>query len=173
MNGNSFVRLLSLFVAMAGLSGFAIAATYPATPCVSFAEITAESFHTSGLSAMAARGGSYRVSEVRWDPLLGQRWAVVTSCEHPEQPAFAVLTEETIAGKTPSQRKDDGISMVRAGDVVCLWKQEDNLRIEMTAISKESGGLGKAIRLRLLGVDSAEQQFIGIVRGVAEVEMWR
>ena len=173
MSGNSFVRLLSLLGAMAGLGGFAMAATYPATPCVSLAEITADSLHSSGLSALVARGGSYRVSEVRWDPLLGQRWAVVASCERPEQPAFAVLTEEAIVGKASSARKDDSAPVVRAGDVVRLWRQEDNLRIEMTAMSEESGGLGKAIRLRLMGADSAEQQFIGIVRGVADVEMRR
>jgi hypothetical protein len=173
MSGNSFVRLLSLLVAMAWLGGFARAAAYPTTPCVSLAEITAESLHTSGLPVLAARGGSYRVNEVRWDPLLRQRWAVVASCEHPEQPAFAVLTEEAIAGKVPSPKKDDSAPVVRAGDVVHLWRQEDNLRIEMTAMSEESGGLGKAIKLRLIGADSAEQQFIGIVRGVADVEMRR
>ena len=173
MRENSFVRLLSLLVALAGLGGFAVAAIYPAAPCVSLAEITAESLHTSGLSALSVRGGSYRVNEVRWDPLLGQRWAVVASCEHPDQPAFAVLTEDAIAGKASSERKGDSAPVVRAGDVVRLWREEDNLRIEMTAMSEESGGLGKAIRVRLMGGDSAEQQFIGIVRGVADVEMWR
>jgi hypothetical protein len=173
MSGNSFVRLLSLLVAMVGLDGFAMAATYPTTPCVNLEEMTAESSHTSGLSALAARGGSYRVSEVRWDPLLGQRWAVVASCEHPEKPAFAVLAEGAIARKASADKKDDSAPVVRAGDVVRLWRQEDNLRIEMTAMSEESGGLGKAIRLRLIGTASAEQQFIGIVRGVADVEMRR
>ena len=60
-----------------------------------------------------------------------------------------------------------------AGEVVRLWRQEDNLRIEVTAMSEENGGLGKAIRVRLMGGGSAEQQFIGIVRGVADVEMQR
>ena len=63
--------------------------------------------------------------------------------------------------------------VVRAGEVVRLWWQEDNLRIEMTAMSEENGGLGKVIRVRLVGSDSAERQFVGIVRGVADVEMRR
>jgi hypothetical protein len=158
---------------MAGVGGSARAATYPATHCVSLPEIAGDFLPSSGLSALVAKGGSYRVSEVRWDPVLEQRWAVVASCEHPEQPTFAVLTNETIAGKASSLRKEDGAPVVRAGEVVRLWRQEDNLRIEVTAMSEENGGLGKAIRVRLMGGGSAEQQFIGIVRGVADVEMQR
>ena len=174
MSGNSFFRMLALLGSMAGLGGFARAATYPMTPCVSLSEIAADSLQLSGMSALAAKGGSYHVSEVRWDPVLGQRWAVLASCEHPEQPTFAVLTNETITGKASSlQRKEDSAPMVRAGEVVRLWRQEENLRIEVTAMSEENGGLGKTIRVRLMGGDSAEQQFIGIVRGVADVEMQR
>ena len=175
MSGNSFLRVLAVLGSMAGFGGFARAATYPATPCVSLLEIAGDSLSSSSLSALAAKGGTYRVSEVRWDPVLGQRWAVVASCEHPEQPTFAVLTNEAIAGKASSSspRKEDSAPVVRAGEVVRLWRQEDNLRIEVTAMSEENGGLGKAIRVRLMGGDSAEQQFIGIVRGVADVEMQR
>lgn len=173
MSGNSFLRALALLGSMAGFGGWARAATYPATPCVSLQEIAGDSLSSSGLSALAAKGGSYRVSEIRWDSVLEQRWAVVASCEHPEQPTFAVLTNEAIARKASSPRKEDNAPVVRAGDVVRLWRQEDNLHIEMTAMSEENGGLGKAIRVRLMGGGSAEQQFVGIVRGVADVEMQR
>ncbi|HMH14639.1 MAG TPA: flagella basal body P-ring formation protein FlgA [Edaphobacter sp.] len=113
------------------------------------------------------------MSEVRWDPVLGQRWAMVASCDHPEQPAFAVQTAGAIAGRETARRKDESAPVVRAGDVVRLWRQEDNLRIEMTGMSEENGGLGKAIRVRLVGSDAVERQFIGIIRGVADVEMQR
>jgi len=98
---------------------------------------------------------------------------MLANCEHPEQPAFAVLTKEAMTEMSSARRKDDSAPVVRAGDVVRLWRQEDNLRIEMTAMSEESGGLGKAIRVRLVGGDSSERQFVGIVRGVADVEMQR
>jgi Chaperone for flagella basal body P-ring formation len=173
MSGNSFFRMLALLGSMAGLSGFARAATYPVIPCVRLSEVAADSLQLSGLPASAANRGSYHVSEVRWDPVLGQRWAVLASCEHPEQPTFAVLTNETIAGKASSPREENSAPVVRAGEVVRLWRQEENLRIEMTAMSEENGGLGKVIRVRLMGSNSEEQQFIGIVRGVADVEMQR
>jgi hypothetical protein len=171
MSRNSFLRLFWLLVLMAGSGGSAVAATYLTTPCISLQEIAADSLYSGSLSPLVARGGSYRVSEIRWDSVLGQRWAMVASCEHPEQPAFAVLTKDAIAEGRSSRREDDSAPVVHAGEVVRLWRQEDNLRIEVTAMSEESGGLGKAIRVRLLGTDSAERQFVGIVRGVADVEM--
>jgi hypothetical protein len=173
MRGNSLLRLLWMQGVMAGFGGSAVAATYSATPCVSLTEIAADSLHSGTLSPLMSRGGSYRVSEVRWDPVLGQRWAMVASCDHPEQPAFAVQTAGAIAGRETARRKDESAPVVRAGDVVRLWRQEDNLRIEMTAMSEENGGLGKAIRVRLVGSDAVERQFIGIIRGVADVEMQR
>ena len=174
MKEDRVLFLLAFVVGITGPGGFAVAATYPATPCVSLPEIaTAGALHSSALSPLAARGGSYRVSEVRWDAVLGQRWAIVASCEHPEQPAFAVLADAAIGGEPAYQRNDDSAPVVRAGDVVRLWMQEEKLRIEMTAMSEESGGLGKEIRLRAMGTNSVEQQFVGIVRGVGDVEMRR
>ena len=65
--------------------------------------------------------------------------------------------------------------IVRAGDVVRLWKQESSLRIELAGVSEESGGLGKTIRVRLLRRNTDEQsvpeQFSGIIRGPLDVEM--
>jgi hypothetical protein len=171
MSANSFLRLLSRLVVFAGLGGNAMAASYYSSPCVDLSEIVGGSSNSSGLSALAAKGGSYRVSEVRWDPVLGQRWAMVASCEHPEHPNFAVLTRGGSAEKVSARGKEDSAPVVRAGDVVRLWRQEDSLRIEMTGVSEENGGLGKTIRIRLLGSDSAERQFVGIVRGVGDVEM--
>ena len=173
MSGNYFLQMLWLLVLMVGSCGYVKAATYLATPCVSLEEIAVDSLHSSGLSALTAKGGSYRVSEVRWDSVLAQRWAMVISCEHPEQPAFAILTRGSITEKTPFKEMTDSAALVHAGEVVRLWRQEENLRIEVTAMSEESGGLGKKIRVRLIGSDSSEMQFVGIVRGIADVEMQR
>jgi hypothetical protein len=67
------------------------------------------------------------------------------------------------------------IPVVRAGDIVRLWKQEDLLRIEVAGIAEESGGLGKTIRVRLLHRSADDQgnqeRFSGIVRGPSDVEM--
>jgi hypothetical protein len=173
MSGNSFVRLLWLLGVLVGLGGVAMASTYLNTPCVSLLEIAAETLHSGSLTALIAKSGSYRVSEVLWDPVLGQRWAMVASCEHPEKPAFAVPTKEGIPEKTATRREDGGAPLIRAGEVVRLWRQEENLRIEMTAVSEESGRIGKVIRVRLVGTNAEEQQFVGVVRGAGDVEMQR
>lgn len=173
MSRNYFRRLLVIPGQIVVFGGFATAATYSARPCVSLEEIAAFSLHTSGLYGLEARGGSYRVNEVMQDSVLGQRWAMVSSCDHPEEPAFAVLTEEVTADKASVAGDERAAVVVHAGDVVRLWRQEDNLRIEMAAMSEENGGTGKTIRVRLIGINSAEHQFIGIVRGVGDVEMRR
>ena len=170
MRGNWFLRLLWLLGAMAGLGGNAIAAT----PCVSWPEIAATDYLDSkGLLGPAVKDGSYRVREVMWDQVLGKRWALIASCEHPEQPAFAVPAGAMVGAEPALGSKDDSSVVVRAGDTVRLWRQEEDLRIEMAAISEENGGLGKTIRVRLIGAWSAERQFVGVVRGVANVEMSR
>jgi flagella basal body P-ring formation protein FlgA len=67
------------------------------------------------------------------------------------------------------------IPVVHAGDIVRLWRQEELLRIEVVGVSQESGGLGKAIRVRLLRQNTDNQaiqeQLSGIVRGPSDVEM--
>jgi hypothetical protein len=173
MSGNSFVGLLSLLSVLAGPGVSARAATYLNTPCVGLSEIAAEVLRSGIVTPLGAKGGSYRVSEVLWDPVLGQRWAMVASCEHPEQPAFAVPTKDEFTQRSNARKEDKKAPLIRAGEVVRLWRQEENLRIEMTAISEESGGIGKTIRVRLVGTNAEEQQFVGIVRGAGDVEMRR
>jgi hypothetical protein len=67
------------------------------------------------------------------------------------------------------------VAVVHAGDVVRLWRREDLLRIEVTGVAEESGGVGKKIRVRLLRRNtdgpSKEEQFTGIIRGPSDVEM--
>jgi hypothetical protein len=169
MSGKYLLPLFLLVGQMAFLDGSATASVYP-KPCVSLADIADESLHTNSSFSLEAKGASYRVNEILDDPVLGQRWAILVSCERPESPSFAILTNKAIENK-PYAKESKGAPAVHAGDIVRLWKQEANLRIEMAARSEEIGELGKAIRVRLIGGDSAE--LVGIVRGVGDVEINR
>lgn len=119
----------------------------------------------------------YRVTGVRWDPVMQQSWATIVSCEHPEWPGFSLRTrdaDDTLRkGSVPVH--EDRSPLVRAGDVVELWRQEDLLRIEVSAVAEQNGGMGETIRVRLLrrpgSYQSAEEQFNGVVRGRGDVEM--
>jgi len=146
----------------------------------------------SSASSSLSGGTGYRVTGVRWDPVLNQRWATIARCDHPEWPEFSLRASGEGAASRPSVtriRKEaasavaaasairlaPAVPVVRAGDVVHLWRQEALLRIEVTGVAEESGSLGNSIRVRLLrrttDDQSIEKQFTGIVRGRADVEM--
>jgi Chaperone for flagella basal body P-ring formation len=126
-------------------------------------------------------GDGYRVTSVRWDPLLRQGWAMVARCGHPEWPEFALPTHVS----SWALKREEGTTLiglvdvplvVRAGDTVRLWRRENELLIEVAAVAEESGSLGKSIRVRLVraGMEGqAERQMVGVVRGPADVEMQR
>ncbi len=134
----------------------------------------------SSLSAVSGNVG-YRLTEIRSDPILGDRWAMVGSCDHPDWPARLVELRGAVTAVTSLQRTNVSFDhayaapVVRAGDIVRLWRQEDLLRIEVSAVSEQSGGLGKTIRLRLLRRETEESEtqleISGIVRGPSDVEM--
>jgi hypothetical protein len=123
----------------------------------------------------------YRVSRIESDPVLRTRWAMIVSCDHPEWPAFALSTNATKSIPTHQESGHSlatsvkAVPVVRAGEVVRLWRQENFLRIEVAGVSEESGGLGKTIRVRLLRRSTDDQsvleQFSGVVRGPSDVEM--
>jgi flagella basal body P-ring formation protein FlgA len=106
---------------------------------------------------------------------------MIVSCGHPEWPAFAFPANGAISIKT-LQEGDRSLTesvktapVVRAGDIVRLWRQESLLRIEVAGVSEESGGLGNTIRVRLLRRNPDDQsipeQFSGVVRGPSNVEI--
>lgn len=138
---------------------------------------------TDSLFPAEMKTDGYKVMKIQSDLLLGQRWAIISSCSHPEWPEFALpLTGRSPINplqKTATSSREDArpLSVVHAGDLVQLWKQESLLRIEMPGISEESGGLGKTVRVRLLHSQadnqSAPEQFLGIVRGPFNVEIQR
>lgn len=125
--------------------------------------------------------GGYRVMRIQSDPVLGQRWVMIVSCNHPEWPALALPANGTISIKT-SQETDRSLidsarlaPMVRAGDIVRLWRQEDFLRLEIAGVSEQNGRLGNTIRVRLLRSNTDDQstpeQLSGVVRGPSNVEI--
>lgn len=181
-------RSFLCWFALAGLSGVvspAVARAHCAkTPDAAIQSSRMESISSSSSSVSEDKG--YRVTGVRWDPVLNQKWAMIARCDHPEWPELSLRAEEKGAASRPSTARirqeavaagaaDPAVAVVRAGDVVHLWRQEALLRIEVTGVAEESGSVGKSIRVRLLrrttDDQSIEEQFSGIVRGRADVEM--
>jgi Chaperone for flagella basal body P-ring formation len=122
----------------------------------------------------------FQVTKIESDQVLGHRWATLITCGHPDWPAFAVpvsSSESLIVSRGAQQPVIQDVraaSVVRAGQSVLLWRQEDSLRIEIVGIAEENGGLGKRIRVRLVhtsGDPSTLQQLAGIVRGPSNVEI--
>lgn len=157
-----------------GLANVALAACAP-TP--------AEAVDSIGKSVETfVPGAGFRVASMRWDPLLRRRWALVASCGHPEWPAVEVPLSslDTPAAREVQVRVEGFLPLlpvVRAGDVVQLWSQEEGVRIEVGAVAEESGALGKSVRVRLIRRSTlgqqVEEQFLGVVRGPHDVEMQR
>src|SRR5665213_2222820 len=130
----------------------------------------------TGPSAMPEDKG-YRVASVRWDPIMQQSWATIVSCDHPEWPGVSLRTAESSDAQRGlnTQARVDRSPVIRAGDVVELWRQEDLLRIEVSGVAEQNGSIGETIRVRLLrragSNQSVEAQFSAVVRGRADVEM--
>jgi hypothetical protein len=130
----------------------------------------------------STEGVGYRVTSVESDPISDQRWAMISSCDHPERPAFSLLIEGSDSAAHSLLRESQIVAdsaqvtpVVHVGDTVRLWKQEAVLRIELAAVAEENGSLGKLIRVRLLRRNtdgqSTQIEFAGIVRGRLDVEM--
>jgi hypothetical protein len=158
-----------------GLANVALAA------CARTPAAAAALMGKSAEASVAGDGGGFRVTSMRWDPLLRRRWALVASCGHPEWPAVEVpvssLDTSVGLGREQLQSLLPQLPVVRAGDVVQLWSREEGLRIEVGAVAEESGALGKTVRVRLMRRSTlgqqAEGQFLGVVRGPHDVEMQR
>ena len=130
-----------------------------------------------------AEGRGYRVREVRWDPILQQRWAVLQSIVHPEFPLLAELTD---SGADLPATGGGVVSVapvfkftelaVRSGDRVVLWSSEQNVRMQMGAISEGNAAVGGRVQLRVTGAGVSGDtgwRVSGIVRGPGSVKMER
>jgi hypothetical protein len=111
---------------------------------------------------------------------MRESWATVVSCAHPERPGISLRVDEahpaSRAVAALAQRDRASITpVVRAGEIVQIWRQEPLLRIEVAGIAEQSGVVGERIHVRLLhrndGTSTNEAELTGVVRGRAEVEM--
>lgn len=163
---------LGALLCLQGISGNAFAGTCAETPAAA-----ARLAGTKAASSAMSDGKGYRVASVHWDPIMRQSWATVVSCEHPEWPGVSLRTNEAkqVQRELSPQVYEEHVPLVRAGDFVELWRQENLLRIEVSGVAEQSGSMGETIRVRLLrrpgSNQSAEEQFNGVVRGRADVEM--
>jgi hypothetical protein len=141
------------------------------------ADAMAANLKTSAYSM--SEDGGYRVTKIQSDPVLNQSWVMIIPCDHPGWPAVALPLRNSIL---PAQlRAQEGATkalapaVVRAGDIVRLWRQESSLRIEVAGTSEGNGGLGDLVKVRLLRRNTDDQsimeRFSGIVRGPFDVEM--
>jgi Chaperone for flagella basal body P-ring formation len=172
----SRIRYLGL-ISSVTLQGILVATSARAT-CYGTPYTAIDEAVASSLSPPAVNSGGYKVTKIQSDPVLGQRWVTIVSCGHPEWPAFVLRANGTSSSKASQESRPLTVStapVVRAGDIVRLWRQESLLRIEAAGVSEESGDLGKTIRVRLLRRNTDDQsipeQFSGIVRGPLNVEI--
>jgi hypothetical protein len=162
------------------LQGVSMSGSVQAT-CYSTPRSAVDALAVNSSISVDPKNVGYRVSRIESDPVLRTSWAMIVSCDHPEWPAFALSTNATKSMLTPQESEHSlaasvkAMPIVRAGEVVRLWRQENFLRIEVAGVSEESGGLGKTIRVRLLRIGTDDQsipeQFSGVVRGPSDVEM--
>ncbi len=149
--------------------------------CYSTPQIAADAVIPGHLSTQGLNNNGYRVAKVQLDRVLGKRWVMIASCDHPEWPAFALVANNADLPVTPQEatnllaEKTQQGPAVRAGEIVRVWRQGALLRIEATGVSEENGGLGKAIRVRLFSRNTDDDQSVselsGIVRGPSDVEI--
>jgi hypothetical protein len=149
-------------------------ASSPGLSCAPDSAEVIESGSTHKVPALQQEG--YRTISVRWDPLLRQRWATIVSCDHPERPSIALLLHSTPQDKA-TEVSPISLPTIHSGDVVRLWRQENDLRIEVSGVAQESGARGSRVRVKLLrsGLDGQQQEqtLFGIVRGQRDVEIQR
>jgi hypothetical protein len=137
-----------------------------------------------GAGDPAAANSGFRMTQRRWDPLIGRNWVTIESCQHPERPAMtlpssipAPLAERTAAAQPAA------LPVVRAGETVRILYRQGNVRIEMGGVAQTSGNPGDTIRVRLTHTfsDSGSQfaeaqgfpdrQRTAIVRGPHSLEL--
>ncbi|NYF89771.1 hypothetical protein RBB79_09440 [Tunturiibacter empetritectus] len=159
------------------LHGISVANTVPAicyeTPSVAIAA------GTTSFSFPILESGGYRIARTQSDLILGQTWAMVIHCDHPDWPALAFPLQNLILSAQfrghENAKNTLGSVVIHAGDVVRVCRQDLFSRLEVTGISEENGRLGEVIKVRLLRENTDDQsvseQYSGIVRGPSNVEM--
>ncbi len=148
--------------------------------CYSTPRLAINAITTPSPASETPTNTGYRVAKILADPILRVRWAIISNCARPEWPQVVLSVPAGIS--IQSQNAEPSITkielpVVRAGEIVRLWKDEGIVRIEVTGVSEESGGIGKKIQVRLLRKsnedEAASTVFPGIIRGPSNVEMQR
>ncbi len=165
------LRLVAIIV----LFGMSAASTSRAV-CYSTPRSAADAPLTTSLFSQRTKNDGYQVKRIESDPVLRQKWAMVIRCGHPDWPVLAIPANG--ASSIAATSATEGVRtppMVRVGDMVRLWRQESLLRIEVSGVAEESGGLGSTIRVRLATRDTSEQSVqersSGVIRGPWSVEI--
>ena len=181
---------------MSGVAGLVFVATGPmvlaqAGPGVCFR--SPEDVVRGGPLAQA-RDTGYRLQSTRWDALLQRGWATVVSCDHPERPGITVAmvdpAREALATALPASIAAPGtavvarpvsvvrgptVPVVRAGDVVHVFRNEEMAQIEFSGVAQANGNPGDVIRVRIKHAVSDEpiqdQYIAAVVRGPRLLEM--
>jgi hypothetical protein len=126
--------------------------------------------------------GGYRVLARRWDTVLRMGWELRQDCAHPEWPARSVAIGAVASGGVDTACVPVRVSiappiLVRAGDAVRLWLQDEAVRIEMSGVAEQSAHNGERVLVRVSKQDAEEgltvQHIAGTVRGAGDVEMER
>jgi hypothetical protein len=171
--------ILYLYSFLTAIASFALLmhpATVHAAACYSTPTQAASTSAPPRVEAAPSSRG-YRLEGMRWDPLLEQRWAIVSSCSRPDLPLQMVPVRRGSLVSNASANIFPAV--IHAGDVVLVRSQEQFIRIEFTGVADESGPMGSRVRVHLLRsstqqmTDTANGTLIAVVRGPHEVEVSR
>src|SRR5277367_2059149 len=95
--------------------------------CYSTPRTAIDAMATNPSSSPALEGNGYRVISVQLDSALGERWATIVNCGHPEWPALALPTNGAIQPQEAAHSLIEVVRaapVIRAGELVRLWRQE-------------------------------------------------
>jgi hypothetical protein len=132
----------------------------------------------------ACGADGYRVIVRRWDAVLGSSYELRQDCAHPERPARSFAVSSASGAATRSALASPNVAaavvqplLVRAGEPVRLWMQDETVRIETSGVAEQSARSGERVTVRITHqTDDAGltvQRITGIVRGAGDVEMER
>jgi Chaperone for flagella basal body P-ring formation len=116
----------------------------------------------------------YRLQSVIRDFAMGQEWAVLASCAHPETPWIAIAQHRPAAewplpaALAVSDLIRGAAYTVRSGSRVRLWLRTPVARIDLSGIAMEGGAPGEMIRVRIA---PGGKVFRGTVRAAGSVEL--
>lgn len=140
-----------------------------------------------GASDVPRRSEGYRLEAVRWDPLLSQRWAIISFCGRPDLPKLMLPMQNATnsVGSAHGGRSITLFPVIHAGDMVQILSQEEFLRIELTGVAEENGVVGERVRVHLsrpamtgfspvlTGFDNGNRSMLAVIRGPHMVEVAR